>query len=116
MKRFLGFVLTLVLLLSCIPSQVLADDGCVAPDGGVCIPPPGHENEPIAPPIDSLVILPSIENSSRPPGHENDPIAQLVQPPSIENSPRPPHEINYLKLERFDDETFTEKRFTRHRN
>jgi hypothetical protein len=104
------YFILIALLLAFIPSPVMADDGCIAPDGAACTRPPGHENELIAPPVAPP------ENSPRPAGHENETIALPVQPPSVENSPRPPFEINYLKLERFDDETFTEKRFTRHRN
>jgi hypothetical protein len=87
----------LALFLSFIPSPVMADDGCIAPDGTACVPPPGHEDEQTA-----LPIFPP-DNSPRPDGHGNEPIAPPVQPPSVEISPRPPFERNYLRMEQFDN-------------
>ena len=75
-------ILLIAFLLLARPFQMVYAD-CIAPDGTACTTrPPGHENEPIAPPI-SDIDFPTEFN--RPPGHENDVMATpiiLVIPPS----------------------------------
>lgn len=97
MKRI---ILLICLFVMVIPFGVVyADDApppCIA--DGSCPPPPGHENDPIAPPL----IPPSVSAETRPPRHENDEdavpfIPGYIQPPFVERDDWEP------KAKRFDN-------------